>query len=174
MVEHDIICLIETWTNKNSTVDFKGYSNPIHSYRRFQHRKARRSSGGIIVYIRDSIRKGVSLVRNNIDCLLWLKIDKTHFNIEDDIYLAVIYIPPENSPMHDMYDVNIFELLESDINFFDNKGKVFITGDANARTGHKADFIDNDRSLGDFDLFEIDTLLQHTLLLVQIDLGIIF
>ena len=60
-----------------------------------------------------------------------------------------------------MYDVNIFQLLESDINFFNSKGKVFITGDANARTGHKADFIDNDRSLGDFDLFEIDTPLQR-------------
>ena len=35
-----------------------------------------------------------------------------------------MYILPENSSTHDMYDVNIFQLLESDINFFNSKGKV--------------------------------------------------
>ena len=29
--DYDIICLSETWTNKNSNIDLKGYSNPIHS-----------------------------------------------------------------------------------------------------------------------------------------------
>ena len=60
------------------------------------------------------------------------------------------------------------------MNFLNNKEKVFITGDANARTGHKADFIDNARRLGDFDLFEIDSLLQRaTSELVHTDLVII-
>lgn len=59
----DIICLNETWTNKNSIIDISGYSKPIHSYRRFQNRRAKRSSGGIIIYVKDNIRKGISLVK---------------------------------------------------------------------------------------------------------------
>ena len=95
LCQHDIICLTESWTNKKSIIDLNGYSRPIHSYRRYQHRRAKRSSGGIIIYIKDTIRKGVSLVRNDLDCIVWLKLDKTYFKNESDIYLAVIY--SENS-----------------------------------------------------------------------------
>jgi exonuclease III len=162
LCQHDIICLTESWTNNKSIIDLNGYSRPIHSYRRYQHRRAKRSSGGIIIYIKDTIRKGVSLVRNDLDCIVWLKLDKTYFKNDSDIYLAVIYIPPENSVVHDMYEEDLFSKLESDVTFFNNRGKVFITGDANARTGHKADFIVNDRNLCDIDFLEIDTPLQRS------------
>ena len=69
---YQIICLSETWTNKSSKIDLKGYSKPIHSYRRFQNRRAKRASGGIIIYIKDDIRQGVKLVKNEIDCVVWL------------------------------------------------------------------------------------------------------
>ena len=115
LCEYDIICLSETWSNKNTNIDLNGYSNPIHSYRKYQHRRARRSSGGIIIYIKDSLRKGVKLIKNEVDCLVWLKFDKTFFHIETDIYLPVVYIAPESSPIHNIYDVDIFRNIENDI-----------------------------------------------------------
>ena len=75
---YDIICLYETWTGKNSKITVDGYK-AIHSYRRFQHRRAKRASGGIIIYIKDSMKNGVKLVRNDIDSIVWLKLDKQFF-----------------------------------------------------------------------------------------------
>jgi hypothetical protein len=70
------VCLSETWTNKKTNIELNGYKNPIHSYRKFQNRRARRASGGIIIYIKNDIRKGVKLVKNDTDCIVWLKLDK--------------------------------------------------------------------------------------------------
>ena len=63
IANYDIVCLSETWTNKSSLIDLKGYSSPIHSYRKYQHKRARRSSGGLIIYIKDSIRAGIELIK---------------------------------------------------------------------------------------------------------------
>ena len=62
---YDIICLSETWTNKSSNIDLMGYTNPIHSYRRLQHRNAK--------------RKGVKLLKNEIDCLILLSVSNYFF-----------------------------------------------------------------------------------------------
>jgi len=105
--KYDIIVLSETWTNRLSNVDLSGFQN-IHSFRKYQHRRAKRSSGGIVIYIRNEISKGVKVVLNQIDCLIWLKVDKNYFNIEQDLYLGCVYIAPESSPVHHMYDIDIF------------------------------------------------------------------
>ena len=135
--KYDIICLSETWTNSKSNIHLNNYSKPIHSYRRFQNRRAMRPSGGIIIYIKDSIRKGITVVRNNIDCIVWLKLDKTFFNLESHIYLCATYISPESSPVHDIYDIDLFMQLEQDITYFSQFGNVFVSGDTNSRVAQK-------------------------------------
>ena len=105
----------ETWTTRHSDIELDGYSHPIHSFRRFQNKRA---SGGLIIYIKDNIRKGVKLIKNEVDCLIWLKFDKCFFQFSEDIYLCVAYIPPENSVFHNMFDGDIFRLLEDDISFY--------------------------------------------------------
>ena len=137
----------ETWTTRHSDIELDGYSHPIHSFRRFQNKRAKRASGGVIIYIKDNIRKGVKLIKNEVDCLIWLKFDKCFFQISEDIYLCVAYIPPENSVFHNMFDGDIFRLLEDDISLYQNSGKMFLTGDLNGRTSIKPDFIENDRSI---------------------------
>ena len=42
------------------------------------------------------------MIKNDYDCIIWLKFDKHFFNINNDIYLAVTYIVPENSPIHSL------------------------------------------------------------------------
>ena len=137
----------ETWTTRHSDIELDGYSHPIHSFRRFQNKRAKRASGGLIIYIKDNIRKGVKLIKNEVDCLIWLKFDKCFFQISEDIYLCVAYIPPENSVFHNMFDGDILRLLEDDISLYQNRGKIFLTGDLNGRTSIKPDFIENDRSI---------------------------
>ena len=126
----------ETFTNKNSKIQLNGYK-AVHSYRRLQNKRAKRSSGGLIIYIREQYQKGVKIVKNDIDCLIWLKFDKNFFQIQNDIYLAVTYIAPENSPVHSVYEIDIFQKLQLDISYHKEKGKVFVCGDLNCRTASR-------------------------------------
>lgn len=103
-----MICLQETWTSKRSNIALDGYHS-IHSFRRFQNKPAKRASGGIIIYIKNNIQKGVKLIKNEVDCIIWLKLEKYFFHINEDIYLCISYIPPENSVFHNLYDGDIFK-----------------------------------------------------------------
>ena len=58
-----------------------------------------------------------------------------------------MYIPPENSRFHQLYDIDIFKILEMDITEYSNKGQIVVAGDLNSRTGNRPDYIENDFSL---------------------------
>ena len=85
-----------------------------------------------------------------------MKLDKRFWNNIDDIYIAATYIAPENSPFHDLMNVDIFRKLETDIGVYENLGKIFIIGDLNSRTAHKVDYISNDGNIGHDDATKID------------------
>ena len=140
---YKIICLLETWTKKSSKIEIDGYKTLTHSYRKLVNRRAKRAGGGIIIYVRDEIHKGVKLINNELDCIVWLKLDRYYFGLNEDIYLGVTYIVPENSPIHSVYDIDLFDRLEEDIMLYSTKGSVFVTGDFNSRTGTKSDYVDN-------------------------------
>ena len=76
--------LYETFTIKNPKVELSDDSKPIHSFRRFSNRRAKRASGGVIIYIKDEIRKGIKLVKNEIDSIIWIKLEKTFFCTPND------------------------------------------------------------------------------------------
>ena len=137
ITKNDIICLVESWTTKKSPIELDGYRTLVHSFRIAVNRRAKRAGGDVIIYIQDELFKGVKL-----DCTVWLKLDKKIFGLEKDIYLGIAYIVPENSPIHVLYDVDLFQTLEEDIFFFSEKGDVFLTSDLNCRSGNKRDFIE--------------------------------
>ena len=57
-------------------------------------------------------------MKNAQDCIGWLKLVKIYFGLEKDIHLGIAYIVHENSPIHALYDVDLFQILEEDIFFF--------------------------------------------------------
>jgi len=114
-------------------------------FRKFQHRKARRNSGGIVVYIKEELADGVSIVKNHYDTIIWLKCDRTFFNIPDDFYICATYVWGHDSPVYNTFNVDLFEILENDITYFSEFGKIFVTGDLNSRVGNKCDFIVQDK-----------------------------
>ena len=110
-------------------------------YRKFQHRNARRCSGGVILYYREHLKHGIEVVKNNYDTIIWIKLKHDLFNLENDIYICGEYIWGQDSPAYNTVDVDLFETLENDISFFQEIGDVFFTGDFNSRVGNKSDFI---------------------------------
>ena len=138
ITKNDIICLVESWTTKTSSIELDGYRTLVHSFRRAVNRRVKE----VIIYIKDELFKGVKLVKNAQDCIVWLKLVKIYFGLEKDIHLGIAYIVHEHSPIHALYDVDLFQTLEEDIFFFSEKGDVFLTGDLNCRSGNKRDFIE--------------------------------
>ena len=56
---------------------------------------------------------------------MWFKLDKLYFNLTEDFFLASVYIWPENSPMYNILNVNLFDILQNEINHLQTNGKVF-------------------------------------------------
>lgn len=139
----DIFGVVETWTHSESAIDLPDFDCfHLPGIKKKHVRKGRRS-GGVIIYFRRHIAPGISLVcKRNYG--LWIKLDKAFFNLEYDIYLAVIYIKPKYSHQD---NEEIFCKLSQDIVELSCRGKIFLSGDFNSRTGICPDYIEDDSYL---------------------------
>ena len=93
--------------------------------------KAIRNSGGIIMFIKNDIVRGVTKVAARAGSggdAIWIKLDKNFFGIDNHIFMCGGYIVPRA-------DHEQFEILRKEIEHFSNLGKVCLIGDLNARTG---------------------------------------
>ena len=128
----------------------KGY-NSYNLYRKLRHRRARRNSGGVAVYFKHELKHGIEIVKNVYDTIIWIKLDKTFFELHEDVFICGSYIWGEDSPAYYVHNVDLFELLEDDINYYSNHGKVLICGDFNCRVVLKPDYIVCDRNTSNID-----------------------
>ena len=145
-----MIVLYETWTHIKSDIELSCYKS-YNLYRKFQSRRANRCSGGIVVYIKDAIAKGVDIVENHYDTISWLKFNSKFFKTENDLYLSCVYTwgggGGGHSPAYNHIDVDLYSILQSDITHFQCHGTVLLCGDWNARVGNgtRPDYIVCDR-----------------------------
>ena len=150
LLQNDIVILSESWTEEYFDYELPNFVS-FNFHRKFKSKKARRNSGGIVVYVRDYVSRGVKIISNRFDTLIWLKLEKSFFDIDDDIYLCGTYLWPDESPAAKYYNVNLFDVLQEDIFYYDQIGTVLIAGDFNARTGSKPDFIVSDSTISEPD-----------------------
>ena len=141
-LNHDINILSETWKSDNSNIDIPKF-NQFCSFRT-KTKKAKRNSGGIMIYVKKEIQNGIEILKNitKSQNRIWLKLNKFFFGFDEDLYICGIYIPPHGSPHYD----NEYEKLENEINILSKNGKILITGDFNSRTSNSPDFILNDEN----------------------------
>lgn len=140
LLTYDIVLLTECWVQKDLDVNLDKFDTYI-----FPRLKSRSTQGGgIVVLIRKKFHNFISVVKNQHDTVIWLKIQNLLKNIDKDLYVGCAYIPPSNSTFYRLYDCDLFSDLETQISTFQNEGKVMLLGDLNARTSNREDFIVND------------------------------
>lgn len=101
-----------------------------------------RKSGGIVVYIKESLSKFCSIINNESDNILWIRIEGKTFSIKKHILMGTVYIPPSNSRFS---SVEIFDDIENEIfNLFKENDCICLLGDFNSRVSTFRDFIDVD------------------------------
>jgi endonuclease/exonuclease/phosphatase family metal-dependent hydrolase len=69
-----------------------------------------------------------------------LKLDKSFFDFEHDLFVCAVYIPHVIAVHYD----NDFALLENEVSIFANQGNILLIGDFNSRTGQSPHYILND------------------------------
>ena len=130
---HDICLFYETWNKVDEKIGIPDYWD--FSQVRPKYKKIGRYSGGITVMVKDDLRSGIQVVHNT-EGFIWLKLDKTFLNLDNDLYICAAYIPParpSNSPnqKNDYFQDFVDQILN-----FINKGNLLFAGDFNSRLGN--------------------------------------
>jgi hypothetical protein len=138
----DIIGLVETHCGPDEIINLHGYKTFLNC--REKNNRNNRYYGGISVLIKTELLQGVKLIKSTNSEIQWIKLLKSFFNVEEDIYLCTVYIAPKNSGFTINTDDDIFSILESDIIKFSKQGHCMVMGDFNARTSSEPDNCTND------------------------------
>ena len=131
---HDIFAILESLLDPDDACPtIRGYAN--FRTERKKKCKARRNPGGIIIYCRKEIIKGLTKIKSASQDILWLKLDRSYFGLPQDTYICVAYLVPESSEYAKKKD--IFQEFQNEIDYYVSLGNIAVIGDLNARVGHK-------------------------------------
>ena len=140
---YDIFCIQESKLDDIDVVSLDGYAF-FHQTRK---QKYKRKSGGIGVFVKESVFRNFEIVNSSSDYILWLKVSFKGKEHDNDFVFGVVYKPPESSRFLTDDETQLFEV-EITSMCVDYKN-VYLIGDMNAHTGYKADFIEADQFLAD-------------------------
>ena len=122
-----------------------------YSVIRKKHKRAKKNSGGISVFVAEFLNKYVTRLKSRSENLLWLHINLKKSKGRFNIILGTIYVSPEGSTMHN--EENLFQTLMDELIQFRvtyNDDRVIILGDFNGYTSCENDFLDNNLDRWDF------------------------
>ena len=132
IMDHHIYAVQETWLGpQDACPAVPGYS--LFRSERKRHHRAKRNSGGTIVFVKHSVQCGVQKVisrsSKNGD-IIWMKLCKKYFSLENDVYICSAYIVPGS-------DDDVFEAIRKDVELFSTTGYIGFIGDLNCRIGER-------------------------------------
>lgn len=136
----DILCLQEIQCESKDALNTKipGYS--IYAFSR-KMSKNNRFFGGSAILIKKYLRPGIKIVESKNADRIWLKLSKTFFNLDRDLYFCSAYMAPESSPYSINLDHDCMSELEGEVTRFQMEGHVIAGGDFNGKTSNKEDFV---------------------------------
>jgi exonuclease III len=144
----DCTILIESWLN--ACISF----NNVYTYCKLAQKSRRgRSMAGFIITIKHSVREGITILQTNSNYLVWLKFKKSFFNLDKDMYIGAVYIPPVKSSTTrtSSFELDLWDQLEEDLLEYKAKGHVMIMGDFNSRIGKNIEIVEYSRELDDIE-----------------------
>ena len=157
MSNFDILCCSECKVDDYDEIELKNYTFYSQPRKQLYYRK----SGGIGIFIKNSICKYVELIDTESDYVLWVKVKRGYLFAETDFIIGAVYIPPESSRFFNIEELSVFD---SEINSMCNEYEnVIIAGDTNGHTSDCDDFIIPDLALKhliDFDDLSEDAYTQ--------------
>ena len=148
----DILCLSETKLLDTDVISCEEYTFFSHP----RKQKFYRRSGGIGFLVRNRIANFVTVVESKSEYIAWLRVSKQYLGTEQDMMIATIYIPPQQSRF---FNDDEFDLFEQEIaSVRSNFDYIYLLGDFNAQTATMPDYTVLDPFLSEFFNFDADTI----------------
>ena len=148
MQNFDILCCSETKTDDTGVISILGYDCIMQS----RKQKFTRRSGGLCMFVKREICKHIKIIDTSSDYILWININSKLTNLNEDMLLGALYIPPTQSKY---LNDDEFMTLEIEITAMTSQYKyAILTGDLNARTSNLRDYTIVDNFITD--LFDIE------------------
>ena len=83
--------------------------------------------------------------------MLWVKIGKSVLSLNEDLYICLCYVTPDESSRQSLIETNIFDRLLESVVYVENKTQnmcnILICRDFNSRTSVNPDFVTDDNSV---------------------------
>ena len=131
-----------------SPVAIAGYE-AICSHRPKLNKRARRCSGGVILYVKEDILSFVTVIKSDIPDMVWIKLDKHRFGFVNDLLLCICYVSPNVASCQSATDHDILDQIVLDIAKFecDYENPLYlVAGDFNSRVAALPDYVEHDDS----------------------------
>ena len=150
--QSDFVLLTETWASEFTDLSVDDFIL-IQLNRLEQRHKAKRCSGGIALYIRQSLYRYCTVLAKNSDDIVWMKIQGNLFNLSHDLFLCLCYIIPVTSSREGLVEMDVLDRISNYIlkisNDTDGCYNLLVCGDFNSRTGNEGDYVffDNDTNI---------------------------
>ena len=109
---NDFVLMTETWADEFSDLSVDGFKL-ISLNRTERKQSAKRNSGGIALYIRDSFYEYCTLLERSGDDIICIKIDKQILNLPNDLYVFLCYIIPSGSSREVFVDLDVLDRLSN-------------------------------------------------------------
>ena len=145
IIQNDIFGIAETMRDSYSN-DSEIVSHQVIKFPGVWFHKKGRCSGGFLIFIKSELYGQSIVLKSKTQFCRWIKVKNEE---GDDLYLAFVYIPPMDSNIHLYLDYELMEMIQSEIDYFNELGKTIVLGDWNARLGNMDDNMNIDT---DFDL----------------------
>ena len=164
LTKFDIILLSETWIGANR--DKETFSLPGYEVKNFprpyKHTRAKRDSGGLLVFIKNEKIQGVHIIESLCDHFVILQCKQSYFGFDKEMYIIFTYIVPEDTTYICACNNDVVGCLENTVAKYIDRGMLVVCGDLNARTGTKKDtleLIHGNESHPDFDAADNSSIL---------------
>ena len=139
--------------NKSQFICLQEIRQPVThpGYRVFNNTRKDNRHGGVCIMISNCLARGVSKVQSQLEDVVACKLEKTFFDLEEDLFLVNSYIKPAQTSIKTsgLSGLEILAELDQLLNNLHGKGDIIMCGDFNARIGKDCDFIKNERNGGE-------------------------
>ena len=112
-------------------------------------RNNKKHFAGLLLFVNKFIGKDVKILKLDNPELIWINLDKSFFQMQKDVFVAFVYMPPSSSSYVNRIGKDISTLyrsLESEVAEYSNSRDDFILGDFNGYTGTINNYVEFDSS----------------------------
>ena len=154
----DFVLFVETWAGEFEDLSVPGF-HLIQLNRTDIKTNTKRNSGGIALYIKQTLYTYCTLLEKQSDDIIWIKINGHLFNLSNDVYLCLCYIIPASSSREAFVETDVLERISNYVTKISNDTNdcynLLITGDLNSRVGNEKDYVIFDNT-ANIDILPID------------------